>query len=153
LGLFGQFNKLVNATKNGLHLTLSIGGWTWSKNFSLAVRTEGSRGSLADSIISLFQQWPCFHGVSIDWEYLSNNGVNYGNDGNIVHPDDSENLAKFIELLRHKFNHEGWHRHTIAMCCTPAPEKMHFDVKRLIALLDEWHIMTYEYSPFSSSLI
>jgi len=125
-------------------LTLSIGGWSWSKNFSLAVRTAQSRESLAQSIVTLFKQWPCFTGVSIDWEYLSNDGVNYGNDGNIVDPSDSESFALFVERLRCLFDEQGWRKYTIAMCFTPAPEKMKFDVERLIPLLDEWHIMTYE---------
>src|SRR5436190_13033069 len=33
------------------------------------------------------------------------------------------------------------------MCFTSGPEKMKFDVARLIPLLDQWHVMTYEYSP------
>lgn len=147
LGLFGQFNKLWKSTGGAFNLSLSIGGWSWSKNFSLAVRTPESRESLATSIIELFLQWRCFSGVSVDWEYLSNNGVNYGNEGNIVHPDDCENLAAFLELLRQKFIGQGWNTYTIAMCFTPAPEKIQFDVKRLIPLLDEWHVMTYEYPP------
>jgi chitinase len=146
LGLFGQFNKLLRNTNGSFHLTLSIGGWSWSTNFSLAVRTPQSRQSLVNSIIQLFQQWTCFKGVSIDWEYLSNDGVNYGKDGNITHPDDCENLAKFLELLRASFQHQNWPEYTIAMCFTPAPEKMKFDVRRLIPLLDEWHVMTYEYA-------
>lgn len=151
LGLFGQFNKLLKTTNNAFKLTLSIGGWSWSKNFSLAVRTASSRESLAQSIVTLFKQWPCFTGVSIDWEYLSNDGKNYGNDGNIADPSDSENFSLFVERLRSLFHQEGWDKHTIAMCFTPAPEKMKFDVKRLIPLLDEWHIMTYEFAPHSPS--
>jgi chitinase len=146
LGLFGQFSKLYKATDGALNVTLSIGGWTWSKNFSLAVRTRESRESLAKSIVELFEQWTCFSGVSIDWEYLSNNGINYGNEGNTVHPDDCENFAKFVELLRCRFDEKGWKHYTIAMCFTPALNKIKFDVKRLVPLLDEWHIMTYEFA-------
>jgi len=125
-------------------LTLSIGGWTWSQKYSLAVRNSKGRESLAQSIVELFSEWECFRGVSIDWEYISDNGVNYGNQGNEVHPSDPENLALFIQLLRKKFVQRGWRDYTIAMCFTPAPEKIHFPVQRFIPLLDEWHIMTYE---------
>ena len=152
MGLFGQFNKLYNSTSGAFNLQLSIGGWTWSKYFSLAVRTHESRSSLAKSILDLFLQWKCFHGVSIDWEYLSNDGINYGNDGNIVDRNDPENLALFIQLLRNEFIKQGWNEYTIAMCFTPAPEKIKFDVKRLIPLIDEWHIMTYEFPPTSPQL-
>jgi chitinase len=37
-GNFGQLKKLKEAGKK-FNLHLSVGGWTWSKNFSLAVRT------------------------------------------------------------------------------------------------------------------
>jgi chitinase len=123
---------------------LAIGGWTWSQYFSLAVRTAASRTSLATSIVTLLQQWPCFKGVTIDWEYLSNNGVNYGNTGNIVDPSDSANFVSFVQQLRSMFVQQGWNNYTIALCCTPAPEKIHFDVKSLVPLLDQWHVMTYE---------
>lgn len=146
--MFGQLRKLHVATNGSFEMTLSIGGWTWSKNFSLAVRTAQSRQSLAESIITLFQKWPFFSGVSLDWEYLSNNGINYGNEGNVVHPSDSANFASFVRLLRQLFQEQGWKDHTIAMCCTPAPAKIQFDVKSLVPLLDEWHVMTYEYVPF-----
>jgi chitinase len=135
---------------------LAIGGWTWSTYFSLAVRTAASRTSLATSIVTLLQQWPCFKGVTIDWEYLSNNGVNYGSTGspssppNVVDPSDSANFILFLQQLRSMYVQQGWNNYTIAMCCTPAPEKIHFDVKGLIPLLDQWHIMTYEY-PLNTS--
>jgi chitinase len=151
LGLLGQFTKLRRATNNSFSLTLAVGGWTWSKNFSPAVATDSSRHSLAQSIVDLFTQWSCFQGVSIDWEYLSSDGVNYGNAGNIATRADCDNFAKFLEILRHKFNEKGWHHYRIAMCCTPAPAKIKFDIKRLVPLLDEWHIMTYEYSPSPSN--
>ena len=145
LGLFGQFTKLYASTNGAFRLQLAIGGWTWSTNFSLAVRTASSRTSLAQSIVTLFQQWPVFTGVSIDWEYLSNNNVNYGNTGNIVDPSDSANFVLFVQTLRQMFNQNNWTNYTIALCCTPAPEKIQFDVASLVPLLDQWHVMTYEY--------
>ena len=145
LGLLGQFTKLYAATTGAFRLQLAIGGWTWSANFSPAVATASSRTSLAQSIVTLFQQWPVFSGVTIDWEYLSNNGVNYGNTGNNVSPSDSANFVLFVQTLRQMFNQLNWTDYTIALCCTPAPEKIQFDVASLVPLLDQWHVMTYEY--------
>lgn len=148
LGLFGQFSKLYKKTNGSFKLTLAVGGWTWSANFSLAVRTASSRSSLAQSIVVLFQQWPMFSGIAIDWEYLSNDGVNYGNTKppNIVDPSDSANFIEFVKVLRNMFNQQGWTAYRIAMCCTAAPEKLKFGVESLVPLLDEWHVMTYEYA-------
>jgi chitinase len=145
LGLCGQFTKLMANTSNGFRLQLAVGGWTWSANFSLAVRTASSRASFAQSIVTLFQQWPVFSGVSFDWEYLSNNGVNYGNAGNVTDPSDDVNFAAFLTLLKSQFAQQGWYNHSIALCCTPAPEKLQFNVPLLVPLIDEFHVMTYEY--------
>jgi chitinase len=105
----------------------------------------------------LFQSWPAFKGVSIDWEYLSSNGVNYGNTGNVVSTADGANFVSFVQVLRGLFQQNGMGDYTIAMCCTPAPEKIQFDVASLVPYLDEWHIMAYEYqnpplSPITPSL-
>ena len=57
-----------------------------------------------------------FSGVSIDWEYISNNGVNYGNTTgtpekgyppNAVDPSDAENFALFVQTLRGMFDQKG----------------------------------------------
>ena len=156
LGLFGQFNRLMKVTNKSFGLKLAIGGWTYSTYFSNAVRTASSRNSLANSIVTLFQQWHMFSGVTIDWEYITNDGQNFGSSGktdpptrpaNVVHPSDAENFALFVETLRGMFNQQNWTNYTIAACFTAAPEKMKFDVRRYVPLLDEWHIMTYEYYP------
>lgn len=144
LGLFGQFSKLYKETNGSVKMILSIGGWTWSQSFSLAVRTGSSRQSLVNSIVTLFQQWKCFTGINFDWEYLSDDGVNYGKEGNAVDPNDSANFNLFVEELKGMFDALGWKNYTISMCCTAAPEKIKFDLNFLIQFIDEFHIMTYE---------
>ena len=73
--------------------------------------------------------------------------MNYGNEGNVVDRNDARNFVEFLRLLRQLFDQQGWKHYTIAMCCTPAPEKIHFDIKSLVPFLDEWHVMTYESVP------
>ncbi|ODQ51084.1 hypothetical protein SAICODRAFT_72980 [Saitoella complicata NRRL Y-17804] len=140
LGNLGQFRKLL-ASGARINITLSIGGWTWSKHFS-----EASRDSLAQSVIKFFKEWDVFNGVSFDWEYVSNNGVNYGADGNVTHPSDAANLLLFIKRVRILFHDEGWLDYTISLCCTPAPEKIKFKVEEFVEVLDQFHIMTYDFS-------
>lgn len=115
-GNFGQLQKL-KASESQFNLHLSIGGWTWSKNFSLAVRTDASRQAFSDSIIQFFKAYPFFNGVDFDWEYLSEDGKNYGNDGNITHLDDGKNFREFLKLLRGKMNSNGYSNYIIGMCC------------------------------------
>jgi chitinase len=142
LGLLGQYKKLQTAGKK-FNLSLSIGGWSWSKNFSDAVSTPATRQNFANSILAFLQQWPgLFNSISLDWEYLSDNGVNYGDAGNKARPEDGANFVLFLRLLRETIG--GSFR--LAFCVTAAPEKMHLPIKELHPLLDELHVMTYDHS-------
>lgn len=143
-GNFGQFKKLKDSGRQ-LNVTLSIGGWTWSKNFSPAVSTEQNRTNLVNSLLEVFRKYPIFSGVSVDWEYVSNNGINYGNVGNIAKAEDSDNLVLFLRKLRDALNSNGMSEYTVALCCGAAPEKAHFGVEEIHPLLDELHIMTYDF--------
>ena len=143
-GNFGQFRKLL-ASGRQLNLQLSIGGWTWSKYFSDAVSTPQNRTNLVNNIIQIFNKYKIFNGVSIDWEYLSDNGVNYGNDGNISRPQDPDNFIEFLKLLRASFNSNGMSDYVISFCCTAAPEKAKWPVEKIHPLIDELHVMTYDF--------
>src|SRR3569833_1174998 len=50
----------------GLKIVISIGGWTWSKNFSDAVLSDTSRQAFAASAVSLVRQYN-LDGIDIDW--------------------------------------------------------------------------------------
>lgn len=144
LGLLGQFRKLFKAGKK-FNLTMAIGGWTYSAKFSDAFLTASSRRSMVDSIVGEMKKYPFFNGVTIDWEYLSDDGVNYGNTGNIARKEDAVNFMDFLKQLRSAFNSNGWNSYTISMCVTAAPEKMKFPVKQVCDLVDQVHIMTYDF--------
>jgi chitinase len=141
-GNFGQFMKLQAIRP--INIQLAIGGWTWSKYFSPAVATAENRTNMVNSIINLFLKYNIFSGISIDWEYVSDDGINYGNDGNMADPADFDNLCLFIKELRTKFDARGM-THRINMCYTAAPEKLKFDVAKIEPLIDEFHIMTYDF--------
>lgn len=143
-GNFGQLRKLRQQGKS-FKLDLAIGGWTWSKNFSDAVLTAKSRSSLCSSIIALFKRIDLFTGVSVDWEYPSNDGVNYGNGGNVARPEDADNLCLFLKELRAAFAANGMSKHTIAICMVAAPEKMKVSLAKIHPLVDSIHLMTYDF--------
>jgi chitinase len=54
--LAGNFNQLrkLKAKHRNLKVLISLGGWTWSKHFSRAVRTEESRRALVTSCVDLY---------------------------------------------------------------------------------------------------
>ena len=142
-GSIGQFTK-IKKTKP-FTLRLAIGGWTLSKNFSLAVGDQANRESFSQSIVDLLLKYPVFTAIDIDWEYLSGNGENYGNVGNIVSTSDPANFVSFLTLLRSKLAKVGLQNTSIGANVNPAPEKIQFDVKSVCDLLDYVEIMTYDF--------
>jgi chitinase len=144
-GNFSQFQKLQQSGR-AINVTLSIGGWTWSKNFSPAVSTVETRANMARHLIDIFQKYPIFSGVSIDWEYVSNDGINYGNKGNLATPQDSANLLEFLRVLRQQLQKANMENYTVSMCVSADPQKAKFDLEKMHPLLDEIHVMTYDFA-------
>ena len=95
-----NLKKLNDLKKvNGdLKILISVGGWSWSKNFSDAVLTESSREVFAASAVE-FMLKHHIDGIDLDWEYPGQRG-----DNNIFRPDDKENFTAVLKLLREKLD-------------------------------------------------
>lgn len=143
-GNFGQFKKLKDSGKQ-FNLGLSIGGWSWSKNFSPAVSTSLNRSNFIKSLLDIFRKFPIFNSVSIDWEYFSNDGINYGDVGNLANKDDEKNLKILLTDLRYALQSNGMSNYKIAVCCSADPDKVKFNISEMSKLVDELHIMTYDF--------
>ncbi|MUK01468.1 chitinase [Vibrio cholerae] len=115
--LAGSFNQLrqLKAANPELRAVISLGGWTWSKNFSRAAATDESRTALVASCIDLYIKGNLpmiegrggmgaaagiFDGIDIDWEWP---GTEKGLEGNGV---DSENDAENFRLLLQEFREQ-----------------------------------------------
>lgn len=140
-GNLGQFRKLKEAGKK-FDLVLAIGGWTWSAHFSDAVLTAESRTSLVASIRNFMIKYPIFSGVAVDWEYPSNDGVNYGNGGNVSRKEDGQNLVIFLKELRKALPSP---KYKLSMCFVAAPEKLKLPIEEIHPLLDRLELMTYDF--------
>ncbi|MFN3694872.1 MAG: glycosyl hydrolase family 18 protein, partial [Ignavibacterium sp.] len=82
-----------------------------------------------------------------DWEYFSNDGVNYGNAGNVARPGDADRFVLFLKLLRQTFNNMGksdW-KITAAVTADPAQIKK-LPVAKLNQYIDFFHVMTYDFN-------
>lgn len=147
-GCFGQFLKLKQQGKK-FNLTLSLGGWTWSKYFSSAVLPE-NRVNFINNLMNLFNKYPIFCGVSLDWEYpTANDSQNYGNVGNEVRHEDADNFRIFIQLLRLRLDNDNKKHYKISIACSGNPVvAKKFKVDELHPYVDEFHIMTYDYQNF-----
>ena len=164
-GNFGQLLVLNSARiQRGvqpLNTSLTIGGWSYSTYFSSAVN-DANRANFVSSCIHALSLWgDIFNGINFDWEYISDNGINYGNAGgnqfydggpwapaNQCSIDDVINFGKFLSELRTAINNDNFLKGQnikIGIPVTPAPEKAQFDVNFLAGLVDEIHVMTYDY--------
>src|SRR5215831_10771487 len=91
---FRKLSELKNINPN-LKILISIGGWTWSKNFSDAVLTDTSRQNFATSAVAIVAKYN-LDGIDIDWEYPGMMG-----DSNMYRPEDKQNYTLLFRDLRH----------------------------------------------------
>ena len=77
-----------------LKILISIGGWSWSKNFSDAVLTDTSTQNFASSAVSIVSKYN-LDGIDIDWEYPGMIG-----DSNVYRPEDKGHYTILFKDLR-----------------------------------------------------
>jgi chitinase len=99
-----NFRKLVTLRKDNpdLKILISIGGWSWSENFSDAVLTPGSRRKFAATSVAIVSAYD-LDGVDIDWEYP---GLE-GEEGNVYRTEDKENFTLMFKALREELDKLG----------------------------------------------
>ncbi|MCB7135785.1 glycosyl hydrolase family 18 protein [Cellulosimicrobium marinum] len=123
--LAGNFNQLKKLKEEhpGLKVLVSLGGWTWSDNFSDAVSTPENRARLVESCLDVYFHGNLpvvedaengtkggdgvaagiFDGIDLDWEWPGATGE---------HPtprpaEDAENFVQFAQLLRAELTELG----------------------------------------------
>lgn len=95
-----NFRKLNDLKKinPSLKILISLGGWSWSENFSDAVLTESSRRKFARSNAAIVEQND-LDGVDIDWEYPGMRGQD-----NVFRAEDKENFTLMFKALREELD-------------------------------------------------
>ncbi|WP_205686956.1 glycoside hydrolase family 18 protein [Chitinophaga rhizosphaerae] len=91
---FRQLNALKSRNPD-LKILISIGGWSWSENFSDAVLTDAGRKLFAHTAVDIIRKYG-LDGVDIDWEYP---GV-AGEEGNVFRPEDKRNYTLMFQAIR-----------------------------------------------------
>ncbi|MDR3428608.1 MULTISPECIES: glycoside hydrolase family 18 protein [Silvimonas] len=106
-GLFGNWNQLKQLKQKhpNLKVVISLGGWTWSKNFSDAALPK-NREAFVKSCVDTFIKGNIagkdglaagvFDGIDIDWEYPGS----AGNEGNVVRDEDPKNYTALLAEFR-----------------------------------------------------
>lgn len=143
----GNFNQLLELKKQypDLKVLVSIGGWTWSGNFSNAAKDDASRKRFASSCVELYlkQYAGVFDGLDIDWEYPVSGGLTPGDT------EDKPNYTLLLQEIRRQLdelgNKDG--RHYLLTIAAPigAGAIRNFDLPGIAASVDWINLMAYDF--------
>jgi len=147
LSFHGNFNQLLELKKQYPHLKvlISIGGWTWSGNFSKAAKDDDSRKRFSNSCADLYlkQYAGVFDGLDIDWEYPVSGGLTTGT------ADDRDNYTFLLKEIRSQLNELGEkeNKHFLLSIAAPANPSaiQNFDLNGIISSVDWINIMAYDF--------
>ncbi|SMF69629.1 chitinase [Paenibacillus uliginis N3/975] len=142
-----NFETFANIRNQNPHLKMmiSVGGWTWSKNFSNIAATEETRHTFANSVVKFLREYR-LDGVDIDWEYP----VEGGEDDNSRRPEDKENFTLLMKTVRDALDGAGSEDGKYYLLTIASGQGDNFvvnaDFVNSASYLDFINIMTYDYS-------
>jgi len=128
-----------------LKVLVSVGGWTWSGNFSDAALTERSRRKFAVSA-AVFVEAYDLDGIDIDWEYPNQPGAD-----NVHRPEDVQNFTLLLKAVRQELDRLSARRHRdkhyLLTIATGANQRYveNTELGKLQRYLDFLNIMTYDF--------
>ncbi len=141
--------KKLNTLKSvnpDLKILISVGGWSWSKNFSDAVLTEQTREVFANSAVE-FMQKHNIDGIDLDWEYPGQIG-----DNNTFRQEDKENFTAVLKLIREKLEAIKPNIYLLTIATGANQSYLdHTNMAEAHQYLDFINIMTYDYFTGGSS--
>lgn len=143
----GNFNQLLElkALYPHLKVLVSIGGWSWSGNFSSAAWDDSSRNRMVTSCVELYlQQYKgVFDGFDIDWEYPVSGGLTTGRG------EDKKNYQLLLAEFRRQLDElgEADSRHYLLTIAAPVgPGNIrNLGAANLAGLVDWINIMGYDF--------
>ena len=129
--------------KPGLKILISLGGWSWSKNFSDAVLTDSSTRNFANSCIDIMAKYN-LDGVDIDWEYPGLIG-----DNNKFRPEDKEHYTLLFKYLREGLDNLAKTTRNTYLVTTAVGAAQsyidHTEMDKVQQYADYINIMSYDY--------
>ncbi|RDC65698.1 glycoside hydrolase family 18 protein [Adhaeribacter pallidiroseus] len=142
-----NFRKLNLLKKQNpeLKILISLGGWSWSENFSDAVLSDTSRQAFAASCVRIMQENK-LDGVDIDWEYPAIKGE----EGNVFRPEDTQNFTLMFAAIRQELDKLGTQTGQKYLLTTAIPTFTdfinHTEMGKAQQYLNYINMMTYDYS-------
>ncbi|QZA79516.1 chitinase [Deefgea tanakiae] len=161
--LAGNFRELQAYKKKfpDTKLFISLGGWTWSKWFSEAAKTDALRKQLVKSCIDIYIKGNLpvvdgrggpgsapniFDGIDIDWEFPGVQGVGY----NTVSPDDKRNNTLLLAEFRKQLDElaaANQKKYLLTVAIGVGRDKIEMTEPREYARYLDWiNLMTYDYN-------
>jgi chitinase len=140
-----NFKLLTDLRRRHPHvqILISVGGWTWSNNFSDAALTAESRRRFTESAMDFVRRHD-IDGVDIDWEYPGLPGNN-----NVHRPEDKENFTAMMRDLREALDAEGRarnRRYLLTFAAGAFPDFIaNTELDKLQAVVDFVNLMTYDF--------
>jgi chitinase len=142
-GCFHQL-QILKAAHPEVRTLISVGGWTWSGNFSDVALTVESRHIFARSCAEFVNQYQ-FDGLDIDWEYC----VSGGAPGITHRPEDRHNFTELMRDLRWQLDSLGVANHRTYDLSFAAPANpgliANLEVDSLYPVCDWINVMTYDF--------
>ena len=133
-----------------LKILISIGGWTWSKNFSDAVLTDTSTQNFASSAVAIVSKYN-LDGIDIDWEYPGMMG-----DSNVYRPEDKQHYTLLFKDLRQNLDSLNQITHMKYYVTTAVGSWQayidHTEMEKVQQYADYINIMSYDYADGSDSI-
>ncbi|WP_227793369.1 glycosyl hydrolase family 18 protein [Paenibacillus guangzhouensis] len=133
------------AENPNLKLLVSVGGWSWSKYFSVIAANDVTRKAFANSIVKFIRAYK-LDGIDIDWEYP----VEGGEDSNTRGPEDKVNFGLLVQTVREALDAAGAEDGKYYLQTIAAAQGDNFivnsDLANSSAYLDFVNIMTYDFS-------
>lgn len=137
--------QALKKTNPDLKILVSVGGWTWSGNFSEVALTEKSRKIFAKSCADFIKKYK-LDGIDIDWEYPNQSGA-----GNTHRPEDKTNFTLLLKEVRRALNElekqENNQKHYLQTIATGADRNyiVNTELGKAQKYLDFINIMTYDF--------
>ncbi len=132
----------LKARNPRLKVLVSVGGWTWSGNFSDMALTRASRKRFIDSAVGFLSRYE-LDGLDIGWEYPGQKGLN-----NTYRPEDRENSTALLAELRTALDTAGkkaGKRYLLTMATEASDEWLeHTEMAKAQGSLDFVNLMAYD---------
>lgn len=141
-GNFAALNDLKK-TNPALKVLVSVGGWTWSGNFSDMALTKETREVFIESAVQFIERYH-LDGLDIDWEYPGMSG-----DNNKFRPEDKKNYTSLLKELRSAFNKEqrklARPLFTSVAAAGSTEFLAHTEMRKVQKYVDTVNLMAYDY--------